>query len=100
MKEKSNSVFYSLVVEGVPGIGKSTLIDAMIRRYVDWRAKKIRTLLHLTQGHTYGPIAPAEDSGTLTISENVAHLDRIVTTAEWLKECVWYQTKPWCFVII
>jgi MoxR-like ATPase len=44
------SEVHALLVEGVPGIGKSTVIDAMIRRHVASADKtRIRTLLHLSQ---------------------------------------------------
>ena len=44
-----------LVVEGTSGVGKSTLIDRLVRRYVaDRPARKLRTLLHLTQADTTG----------------------------------------------
>lgn len=78
--------FHALLVEGVPGIGKSTLIDALLRRYVERTApRKIRTLLHLSQTFTYGPLAPAEDAGTLTADENVKLLERVLQTLEWLR---------------
>jgi poly(hydroxyalkanoate) depolymerase family esterase len=73
-----------LLVEGVPGIGKSTLIDALVRRYVrDRPERKLRTLLHLTQAHTYGPLAADEDRNTLTVEQNLAHLDRVCAMLEW-----------------
>jgi hypothetical protein len=73
-----------LLVEGTSGVGKSTLIDRLLRRYVAQRpARKLRTLLHLSQAHTYGPLAPGEDSGTLTVDENLRHLDRVVSLLEW-----------------
>src|SRR5215831_1546758 len=54
-----------LIVEGTSGVGKSTLIDRLIRRYVaEQPERRLRTILHLTQAHTYGPIAPDEDLGT------------------------------------
>src|SRR5215510_9655275 len=77
------SRFKALLVEGVPGIGKSTLIDAMIRRYIDSAGpRKIRTLVHLSQTYTYGPLAPAEDNGTLTVAENLRLLERITGLLE------------------
>jgi len=64
--------FKALLVEGTSGVGKSTLIDALIRRHVDTAsARKIRSLVHLAQSHTYGPLATPEDKGTLTADENV-----------------------------
>ncbi|HZS48461.1 MAG TPA: hypothetical protein VFC63_25555 [Blastocatellia bacterium] len=96
------SSFKALLVEGTSGVGKSTLIDALVRKYVNSaEQRKIRTILHLTQGHTYGPLAHAEDDGTLTITDNLAHLDRIVGMLEWLEKSVRDDhEKPWCFVIL
>jgi hypothetical protein len=93
--------FKGLVVEGTSGVGKSTLIDGLIRRHAaSARPRKIRTLVHLAQSHTYGPLAVAEGAGTLTVAENQKHLERIVGTMEWLHACVQEHEKPWCFVIV
>jgi putative protein kinase ArgK-like GTPase of G3E family len=55
---------HALLVEGVPGIGESTVIDALIRRHVASADKtRIRTLLHLSQTWTYGPLAPGKTRG-------------------------------------
>ncbi len=61
---------------------------------------KIRTLVHLAQSHTYGPLAVPEDKDTLTVEENVRHLERIVGTLEWLHSSVQEHSRPWCFVLI
>jgi hypothetical protein len=91
---------HAKLVEGVPGIGKSTLIDALIRRHVDSaEPRRIRSLIHLAQTHTYGPLAIAEDAGTLTVAANVQLLDRIVQTLEWLDDDLQYSDKP-CFILI
>ena len=93
--------FKALLVEGIPGIGKSTLLDALLRQHVDAaQPRKIRTFVHLAQSHTYGPLASAEDAGTLTVSDNQQHLERIVSIIEWLHACVQEQTMPKCFVLI
>jgi hypothetical protein len=73
-----------LLVEGTSGVGKSTLIDQLLRRYVaDRPARKLRTLLHLTQAHTYGPVAVDEDLGTLTVEKNLRHLEAVVSMLDW-----------------
>ncbi len=93
--------FKALLVEGTTGVGKSTLIDALIRRHVAAaKPRQARTLVHLAQSHTYGLLAPAEDAGTLTVADNLRHLDRIVSHLEWLHASVQEHSKPWCFVVI
>jgi hypothetical protein len=93
--------FKALLVEGTSGVGKSTLIDALLRRHVHTSLpRKIRTLVHLAQSHTYGPLAVPEDHGTLTVDENGCHLERIVGTIEWLQASVREHTRPWCFVVV
>lgn len=92
--------FHALLVEGVPGIGKSTLIDTLIRRHVSSaEARRIRSFVHLSQTHTYGPLAPVEDAGTLTVDANRRLLDRIVQTLEWLRSDLQFSDKP-CFILI
>jgi len=92
--------FKALLVEGTSGVGKSTLIDALIRRHVEGAVpRKIRSLIHLAQSHTYGPLAIREDRG-LTVAENLHHLDRIATTLDWLHASVQEHDRPWCFVVV
>lgn len=60
-----------LIAEGTSGTGKSPLICALLRRHVELaRPPRPRTLVHLAQSHTYGPLASREDSGTLTVEGN------------------------------
>jgi hypothetical protein len=93
--------FGALLVEGIPGAGKSTLIDALIRRHVGAApARKVRSFLHLAQTHTYGPLASAEDSGTLTVAANLDHLARIVAVLEVLSNGVQNPAHPPCFVLV
>jgi hypothetical protein len=93
--------FKALLVEGTSGVGKSTLIDALIRRHVSsCRPRKVRTLFHLAQSHTYGPLAVPENNRTLTVDANLRHLERIVGTLEWLHASVQEHTRPGCFVLI
>jgi hypothetical protein len=93
--------FKALLVEGTSGVGKSRLIDGLIRRHVEsCKPRKIRTLVHLAQSHTYGPLARSEDDGTLTVEANLRHLERVVGLIEWLHASVQEQTRPWCFVLV
>jgi hypothetical protein len=83
-----------LIVEGTSGIGKSTLIDQLVRRYVvDRPPRKLRTLLHLTQAHTYGPVAADEDRKTLTAQQNLLHLGNVVSMLEWYVLSLSAETK-------
>jgi len=93
--------FKALLIEGTSGVGKSTLIDALIRRHVaNSPPRKIRSFIHLAQSHTYGPLAILENLGTLTVAENLNHLGRIASLMEWLSISVQEHTKPWCFVVV
>jgi predicted ATPase len=75
--------FKAVLVEGTSGVGKSTLIDALIRRHVaSAPPRKLRSVIHLAQSHTYGLLAGREDRGTLTVADNLQHLDRITGTLE------------------
>jgi hypothetical protein len=90
-----------LVVEGVCGAGKSTLVDALVRKYVgEQPARKLRTLLHLTQAHSYGPLAVDEDRGTLTAQKNVAHLEAVVALLEWQVRALTAERTPKFFAIV
>lgn len=90
-----------LVIEGVPGLGKSTILDRLFRRRVaESDDRRLRTLVHLTQAHTYGPLALGEDAGTLTSSDNIEHLERIVGGLEWLARAVAAEERTKCFVLV
>jgi hypothetical protein len=88
-----------LIVEGTSGIGKSTLIDALLRKYVS-ENKKIRSLLHLTQANTYGTLAIDEDNGTLTKEMNKTHLDNIYNLLNWSVASLKTENKVKFFGII
>ncbi|MGP6156512.1 MAG: hypothetical protein ACLPYS_03100 [Vulcanimicrobiaceae bacterium] len=93
--------FNALILEGIPGAGKSTLIDALLRRHVASAPRReLRTFVHLAQTHTYGPLAGAEDDGTLTVADNCAHLANVVRLVEWLHAGVAHPKHPPCFVAI
>ncbi len=90
-----------LVVEGTCGVGKTTLIDQLARRYVAAQpARKLRTLVSLTQAHTYGPLVPGEDAGTLTVADNLRHLEAIVAQLEWLAGALTAEQAPKTFVLV
>ena len=90
-----------LLVEGVPGLGKSTVLDRLVRRHVATaEERRVRTLLHLTQAHTYGPLAPGEDAGTLTREASLEHLDRLVRLLEWLAAAVAGEARTKCFALV
>lgn len=76
-----------LLVEGVPGTGKTTLIDSLIRRYVE-STRRVRSLLHLTQSHTYFPLSPDEPERAPVPAENLAHLERIFDLVSWMASSV------------
>ncbi len=93
--------FNALLVEGIPGIGKSTLIDALVRRHVNSaEARQLRSLVHLCQAHTLGPLASAEDAGTLTVKDNLKHLEQIVSLIEWLYRSVQDHQRQSCFALV
>ncbi|QVL33941.1 hypothetical protein KIH39_08545 [Telmatocola sphagniphila] len=71
-----------VLVEGVAGVGKSRLIDALLRRYVH-EATTIRTFLHLPQGHSYFPLSPDEESENRTADHNRKHLRQITEQLNW-----------------
>jgi thymidylate kinase len=70
-----------LLVEGVPGVGKTTLLRELQRRRVE-AGSGAPSMLHLSQAHTYGPLVAGEDAGTLTAAENVAHLRTVLGLVE------------------
>ncbi len=90
-----------LLVEGVPGVGKSTLLDTLARRHVAGAgARQLRTFLHLTQAHTYGPLAAAEDAGGLSREACLYHIGRAVDVLEWFVTSLRDETKPKCFALV
>jgi molybdopterin-guanine dinucleotide biosynthesis protein len=95
------TAFPCLIVEGTSGVGKSTLIDALLRRHAATaELQRIRTLVHLAQSHTYGPLALGENARTLTVKNNREHLERTVGMMEWLDRSVQEHTRAWCFAIL
>lgn len=101
MREDTKRPFSALLVEGIPGLGKSTLIDALVRRHVNSAgARQLRTVVHLCQAHTIGPLAAAEVAGTLTRDDNFSHLEHVVSFVEWLYGSVRDHTRASCFMLI
>jgi hypothetical protein len=86
-----------LLIEGVPGLGKSTVLDRLFRmRVAESEDRRLRTLLHLTQAHTYA----LGDSGALTRPENIQHLEQIVGHLVWLALKVAGEDCTKCFALI
>ena len=86
-----------LLIEGVPCAGKSSLAAALLRAHA---AGDPRTVLHLAQAHTYGPLADGEDRGTLTVARNLAHLETLVAMLEWHVRAVAAAAKPKLFAVV
>ena len=90
-----------LLVEGVPGIGKSTMLDRMLRTYVAGETEgQLRTVVSLAQTHTYGPLAVSEDLGTLTKEASLEHLNGIVGWLEWIADNSKRQPRPKSFLLL
>ena len=90
-----------LLVEGVPGIGKSTLIDRLLRGYVaEEEGGKLRTVLSLAQTHTYGPLAAGEDQRTLTSRQCLDHIAHIVSWLEWLVASTRGEVRTKTFLLV
>jgi GTPase SAR1 family protein len=81
-----------LLIEGVPGIGKTTLINSAVRKYVE-SSQRIRSLLHLTQAHTYFPLSPDEFDSSVAAEQNIAHLEQIIGVLTWLVSSVSYERR-------
>ncbi len=94
-----------LLVEGVPGTGKTSVINSLVRRYVE-SATLIRSLLHLTQAHTYFPLSPddparPDDAARAPLlAQNIAHLERIFDLISWLASTVSYEQRKIFFCTI
>ncbi len=81
-----------LLVEGVAGVGKTTLINLLIRKYIEG-SNRIRSLLNLTQAHTYFPLSPDATDRKSTVKQNLAHLEQILSLLTWLTSSVSYETR-------
>lgn len=99
--EATISHSHLLLVEGIPTSGKSTLIDTLVRdRVASAPIRGIRTLVSLTQNHTWGPLVPAEDAGTLTRQDTIAHLQTVGEHLSWLVRAAARGNMPQPFIVV
>jgi len=70
-------------VEGTAGVGKSTLVDGMIRHQMQQDAR-VNTLLRLGQRQTYAPLRPDDIGNPLTAEDHWRFLTRIHETLSFL----------------
>ena len=66
-----------ILIEGIPGAGKTTLIKALLEKHVS-QDKKIDSLLHLSQTQTYKPVVSDEDNFYACKTDNLNHLSKIL----------------------
>jgi hypothetical protein len=59
----------------------------LIRKYVEDN-RRLRSLLHLTQAHTYHPLSPDEPDSNPTPEQNLAHLEKILDLLNWMAATV------------
>jgi hypothetical protein len=71
-----------LLIEGTCGTGKSTLQKGLLRKYA-WEQDKPRTLLYLTQAHTYFPLMSEDLAQPPGKREHREHLRKIMNMLEW-----------------
>ncbi len=99
--EAIRTASHLLLIEGAPTSGKSTLIDALVRDHVrSAPVRQIRTLVSLTQDHTGGPLNPAEDAGTLTKEDTLAHLRTIGGSLSWLVQTAAQGGMPQPWIVV
>ena len=66
-----------ILIEGIPGAGKTTLIKALLEKYIS-QEKRIDSLFHLSQAHTYKPVVSDEDNFYACKDDNLNHLTKII----------------------
>jgi GTPase SAR1 family protein len=71
-----------ILVEGVSGTGKTTLIKGLIQKNVN-ENEKTGTFLCLSQSHTYFPVNSEENSYYASVQENADHLQNILGLLDW-----------------
>jgi hypothetical protein len=81
------------LVEGTAGIGKTTLVDNMIRFQMRQNAR-LNTLVRLGQGHTYHPLAPDDPDSPFAAQDHLAYLERVYQTLSFLAHPGDSSTKP------
>ena len=82
-----------LLVEGTCGTGKTTLLRGLLRKYA-CQEDKPRTILFITQAHTYFPIMSDDLPALPGKKEHRQHLRKIIKMLEWnlegLQPSKWY----------
>lgn len=78
-----NQVRAFAIVEGTAGVGKSTLVNQMVKAHVSAHPS-LNTLLCLGQEHTYAPLDPDNINHIATEQTNTAYLARIYDTLSFL----------------
>ncbi len=71
-----------ILVEGIPGSGKTTLINALLKEHIQQK-NKIGTLINLSQLHTYKPVVFDEDNFYADKTDNLNHLSKILNLLIW-----------------
>jgi hypothetical protein len=71
-----------LLIEGTCATGKSTLMKGLLRKYA-WEQDKPRTLLHLTQAHTYFPLVSEDLKHVPGKKEHRELLRKILAMLDW-----------------
>ena len=81
------------LVEGTAGVGKTTLIDALVHHHLQ-QNPYMDTLLRLGQGHTYAPLDPDNHVPQVSPTEQIEYLDRILNMLSFLVHPYGYSSHP------
>jgi thymidylate kinase len=71
-----------LLVEGVPGAGKTTLINRLVSNIAS-QPSKTETIISLGQKQTYFPVVNEENKFYASRGENLRHLDKVFDFLFW-----------------